>query len=155
MSGTFLRITQKCQHCETVNIWESQPFINNIPAGNILLSSAILFSGSLPEQVLRIFRSISCASISRRTFFEHQQKYLLPSIFRLWDQYQQAFFAVLKLDDEPLVLGGDGRADSPGHCAKYGAYSIIELKHKIVLDVQLVQVRIFIYSYSTSIHTVL
>ena len=27
-----------------------------------------------------------------------------------------------------------------GHCAKFGAYSVMELKHKMVLDIQLVQV---------------
>lgn len=37
---------------------------------------------------------------------------------------------------EPLVLGGDGRADSPGHCAKYGS---IDLEQGIVVDIQLVQ----------------
>lgn len=41
---------------------------------------------------------------------------------------------------EPLVLGGDGRADSPGHCAKYGSYSTIDLEQGIVVDIQLVQV---------------
>lgn len=40
---------------------------------------------------------------------------------------------------EPLVLGGDGRADSPGHCAKYGSYSTIDLEQGIVVDIQLVQ----------------
>lgn len=41
---------------------------------------------------------------------------------------------------EPLVLGGDGRANSPGHCAKYGSYSTIDLEQAIVVDIQLVQV---------------
>ena len=47
---------------------------------------------------------------------------------------------ILKAENSPLTLGGDGRADSPGTCAKFGAYSVMELKHKIVLDIQLVQV---------------
>ena len=29
--------------------------------------------------------------------------------------------------DSPLAIGGDGRADSPGHSAKYGSYGIIDL----------------------------
>ena len=41
---------------------------------------------------------------------------------------------------EALVLGGDGRADSPGHSAKYGSYSVIDLKQSKVVDIKLVQV---------------
>jgi hypothetical protein len=42
--------------------------------------------------------------------------------------------------DEPLSLGGDGRCDSPGFSAKYGTYTLMELKHNAILDIQLVQV---------------
>lgn len=41
--------------------------------------------------------------------------------------------------DTELVLGGDGRADSPGHSAKYGSYSIVDLHTNQVVHVQLVQ----------------
>ena len=40
----------------------------------------------------------------------------------------------------PLTVGGDGRADSPGHSAKYGSYSLLDLDYMVVIDVQLVQV---------------
>ena len=38
------------------------------------------------------------------------------------------------------VLSGDGRSDSAGHSAKYGASTVIEQMINKVLDVQLVQV---------------
>ena len=139
--GTFLRIKQKCSHCESEYIWESQPFIKNIPAGNILLSAAILLTGSVQEKVLHMLQIIECVTICSRTFFAHQKKYLIPSVSTVWDRYQQAFIAILKSDATPLVIGGDGRADSPGHTAKYGSYSVIELNHRAVLDIQLVQVK--------------
>ena len=40
------------------------------------------------------------------------------------------------------MLGGDGRADRPGHLAKFGSYTVMELKKKAVIDIQLVQVHI-------------
>lgn len=55
---------------------------------------------------------------------------------------QQSFFAELAEEGSALLLGGDGRADSPGHSAKYGSYSLVDLNHKVVLDIQLVQVRL-------------
>ena len=52
---------------------------------------------------------------------------------------------VLQAFGEPLALGGDARNDSPGHCAKYGSYTFLELKHDVVLDVQLLQVCVCVY----------
>ena len=137
--GTFICICQKYDHCDARYVWESQPFIENIPAGNLLQSASILFSGALPEQALRMFQIIGCSTISRRTFHYHK-KYLHPAIFHIWDRNQQAYFALLKSDDTPLIVGGDGTADSPGHSAKYGSYSLIELHHKLVFDIELVQI---------------
>lgn len=52
--GSFIRIRQSCKYCDHVREWNSQPFVKNIPAGNILLSAAILYSGGLPAQVANI-----------------------------------------------------------------------------------------------------
>ncbi|XP_011677896.2 uncharacterized protein LOC105444839 [Strongylocentrotus purpuratus] len=40
---------------------------------------------------------------------------------------------------EPLVLGGDARNDSPGHTAKYGSYTFMEMNINKVIHVELVQ----------------
>ena len=53
---------------------------------------------------------------------------------------RQRFFSELKSEGWSVVIGGDGRADSPGHLAKYGSYTVVELEKRIVMDVQLVQV---------------
>ena len=45
----------------------------------------------------------------------------------------------LRRSGENLVLGGDGRADSPGHSAKYGSYTLMELQSKKVIDIEVVQ----------------
>ena len=39
-----------------------------------------------------------------------------------------------------VKIGGDGRADSPGHSAKYGSYGIIYLRTNKVLHIESVQV---------------
>ena len=46
----------------------------------------------------------------------------------------------LKEKQQGLVIGGDGRSDSPGHSAKYGSYSMLELNLNKIIDIQLVQV---------------
>uniref|UniRef100_A0A8C2FJL8 Uncharacterized protein n=1 Tax=Cyprinus carpio TaxID=7962 RepID=A0A8C2FJL8_CYPCA len=40
---------------------------------------------------------------------------------------------------ETVSLGGDMRADSPDHCAKYGSYSMMDLSTNKIVDIQLIQ----------------
>ena len=138
--GSLVCITQYCENCQHKHTWESQPYIRNVPAGNIMTSAAILYTGSLPSKALRIFKILNCASISLPTFFRHQSSYLLPAVSSVWIRHQERLLSKFKESKVNLQVGGDGRADSSGHCAKYGTYSLIELTCNKVVDFQLVQV---------------
>jgi solute carrier family 8 (sodium/calcium exchanger) len=142
--GTFLTVTQHCSTCSFTFKWDSQPVVKNIPEEN---SAAILFSGALPARMLRLFKLFGCASISSSTYFSHQKRFLQPSVFTVWNQHQADLFKQLRHEKRPLIIGGDGRADSPGHSAKFGSYTVMELKKKVVIDIQLVQVsKTYIYN---------
>ena len=52
----------------------------------------------------------------------------------------------------PLTVGGDGRADSPGHSAMYGSYGIIDLSSNTAIHIELVQVSICLCSYCLVIY---
>lgn len=146
MNGTFIQINQKCSSCDSMYTWDSQPHCKGTPVGNILLSAAILYSGALPAKMLRVLKIFGCASISSRTYFQHQRYYLQPSISSVWNKHQAETLKQLKCEKRALILGGDGRADSPGHSAKFGSYTVMELKKRVVLDVQLVQVSFSVHS---------
>ncbi len=60
-------------------------------------------------------------------------------ILSVWSEQQMNLVRVLQVFDEPLSLGSDGRSDSPGHSAKYGAYILMDLENNTILDVELVQ----------------
>ena len=47
--------------------------------------------------------------------------YLQPTIMNVWNGQKMATIEMLQALGEPLLLGGDGRSDSPGHSAKYGS----------------------------------
>ena len=128
-----------CFVCESEWTWNSQPFVHGVPQGNILISAAILFSGSLPLKALHVFQIMNCAAIAERLFFT-SKKYLHPAVSSIWKEQQTTMLTVLQVDQKPLVLAGDGRCDSPGFSAKYGSYSFLEIEHNVVLNVQLVQV---------------
>ncbi|XP_078695648.1 uncharacterized protein LOC144924408 isoform X1 [Branchiostoma floridae x Branchiostoma belcheri] len=137
--GSFLSITQICTLCEHVRTWSSQPFICNTPAGNLLISAAVLFAGAIPQQALNVFACLRLHCISARTFFRHQRMTLHLAIKNVWSRKQEGMFAALHEGGQALILGGDGRADSPGHSAKYGSYTLMDLRTKKILTLQLVQ----------------
>ena len=140
VTGSLLRVKQDCEDCDLVRVWDSQHFVNNLPAGNIAISAAIFFSGSLPSQALRIFEFLNCACVSRRSYFRQQSQYILPSVSHVWQTKQMKILQRLKATGAPVTVCGDGRADSPGHCAKFGSYSLVEVEQNVVIDLQLVQV---------------
>ena len=114
-----------------------------MPAGNLLLSAAILFSGSHFSKVQQLFRDMNMACISRTTFDNYQNKCLLPVVLNSWVSERKHLVHQLADMNGGLVLAGDGRADSPGHSAKYGSYSMLELRINKVVDIQLVQASVF------------
>ena len=140
--GTQIYVTQKFPTCKFVRPWKSRPNIRRIPAGNLLLSAAILYSGSMISHTLRIFKTLKVECFSRQTFHKHQKNYLIPVVIKLWKEEQDR--VIQNMSALPglggVVLSGDGRSDNPGHCAKYGAFTGIEQRVNKVLDVELVQV---------------
>ncbi|XP_064619336.1 uncharacterized protein LOC135482820 [Lineus longissimus] len=135
--GTYLSIKQCCSNklCSFERFWESQPFINRIPAGNLLLSSAILFAGSTAAKTLKVFSYLGCQAIKQGTFYQHQRQYLWPAVMTVWRENQQEVLQQVKDSRKPVVVGGDGRSDSPGHCAKYGSYSLLELNVNLSISI--------------------
>ena len=78
--GSYLRIKQLCSSCGQKYVWDSQPMIRKVPAGNIQLSAAILYAGALPSKVIRVLTFLKCETISVETYFRHQWDYLQPTV---------------------------------------------------------------------------
>jgi len=60
-----------------INLFRKASHTCNIPAGNLLMSTA---TGSLPAKALRVFKTLNCATISKKTYFKPQKKYLHPAV---------------------------------------------------------------------------
>ena len=139
--GTMISVKQTCHHCNHQQQWNSQPMVHNIPAGNILLSASIYFNGGSFKKFHQVLSSLQMQTISLRSHYSHMHSYLQPTIFSAWKDQQAEMFNHLHSLGGSLTLGGDMRADSPGHCAKYGCYTMMELETNRVIDIQLVQVK--------------
>ena len=70
----------------------------------------------------------------------HQKHYLFPSIQHLWSNFQNDYFGDVIQSGRAVVLGRDRRSDTPGHSAKFGSYTVLDLDDGIVADIQLIQV---------------
>ena len=76
-SGSLLKVKLSC-HNEHVTQWNSQPLVNKTPAGNLLLASAILFTGNTFTPVNNFAECFerSRIFIKESTFYEIQNEYL-------------------------------------------------------------------------------
>ena len=111
-----------------------------------------MFSGSTPGKVLLLLKHLNMASIKERTFFDHQKRYLAPAILSVWNKEQSTLLSEC-VSKEPLTVGGDGRADSPDHSAKYGSYGVIDLSNNKAIHIELAQVYTCIL-YTTSCYKI-
>ncbi|CAB3991429.1 Hypothetical predicted protein [Paramuricea clavata] len=96
------------------NVWDSQPSMvgTKIPAGNFLLSFAILVAGGSPSKTLRIFEHMGLSCIALSTYFRHQSEILFPVICMHWKKYQKQIVTDIKKENEKGIIGaGDGRHD--------------------------------------------
>ena len=122
--GTMVTVTQHCQACKKNFKWRSQPFIlGRYPAGNVLLSFAVLMAGASISKILLVFKHMGLSVYESRTFFYHQSRFLFPIILKYWKTYQASLVTKIK-GMKDAVWSGDGRFDSMGHSAKFGAYTL-------------------------------
>ncbi|XP_056596027.1 uncharacterized protein si:ch211-236l14.1 isoform X2 [Triplophysa dalaica] len=135
--GTYVAFTQLCPKCTYYRKWQSQPLVGCTPIGNLLLSAATYFTGGSFFRLQKICNAMKLQVFHYYTFRRHCRNFLEPAIVHRWRSEQQNNFQKLR-QEERIALSGDMRADSPGHSAKYGSYSVMHTESNTVLDLQLV-----------------
>ena len=103
-----------------------------------MIAACILLSGSLFGKAAWFADLLNLAFLSSSTFYIMQAKYLTPVINFAWLREKTRVFQMLMA--ESLTIAGDGRCDSPGYSAKYGTYTAMDTKTKLVIDFNVVQV---------------
>ena len=138
--GALITAQRSCSSCQ-INIkpWKSSPMAGKTACTNLVMSSSIYTSGASISKVLRMFKLMNVAAISKRTVNRHATAIIQPTISIEWKEQQTNRISQLKGKDGGLVVAGDGRCDSPGHTAKYGSFTFIEQHLQKVVTLQLVQ----------------
>lgn len=139
--GTCVEYETKCEgeQCGKTYKWQSQPYTNKMPLGNLILAAAAFFTACSPKRLLDCLHYAGIAVFSRTTYDKVQTAYLVPAVRQVWAQCQQRLFQARA--DRPVKLAGDGRCDSPGHCAKFRSYTLMDAQTSEVLHSELIQVR--------------
>ena len=136
--GSALSLEITCINGHTTK-WNSQPFINRMAAGNLLLCSAILFSGNTFSRISQ-FAQFSNLKFPRKDCYNSIQKlYLFPTIHSYWSSQQKTILKDLKKKTK-VSLAGDGRCDSPGFSAKYGTYTFMNQENNQIVDMRVTHV---------------
>ncbi|KAI7813506.1 hypothetical protein IRJ41_018585 [Triplophysa rosa] len=136
--GTYVAFSQLCHKCTYNRKWQSQPLVGSTPIGNLLLSAAIYFTGGSFFHFQKICRTMELQVLHYSTFRRHCRNFLEPAVVHKWKSEQQNILQKLQ-QGGTIAVAGDMRADSPGHSAKYGSYSIMHMESNTILDLQLVQ----------------
>ncbi|XP_062587796.1 uncharacterized protein LOC134249458, partial [Saccostrea cucullata] len=123
--GSALYLKWVCAKSHEAEKWCSQPLLNRgLHAGDLMISAAILFSGNNFRKMELFARFLKLRFPGQSTFTRLQNRYLVPAVDELWKAKQAEIMD--ELTDKNLIILGDGRMDSPGHCAQYCTYTCME-----------------------------
>ena len=143
--GTSVEFTSECQEksCGYKYTWHSQPYSFRLPLGNLVLAAAAFFTACSPTRLITACQQANIACFSTQTYNSLQSAYLLHAVRAVWARCQERLIAARV--GKAIKMAGDGRCDSPGHCAKYGSYTLMDAETSEVIHLELVQVCSFKY----------
>ncbi|XP_065099320.1 uncharacterized protein [Paramisgurnus dabryanus] len=131
--GTAAVVEWMCPRGHTVWKWASQPILKyGMLAGDFMLSTNILLSGNNYTKISLLFKFMNMGMVERSTFFRIQDSYCVDTIKEFWDEKRAAVITQLK-SKGPVVAMGDARMDSPGFCAQYCTYSVMDNGSKQII----------------------
>ncbi|KAM4017528.1 uncharacterized protein ACNLHF_007164 isoform 1-T3 [Anomaloglossus baeobatrachus] len=126
--GSYLSVEVRCRSGHTRLLWESQPRHGYQPLGNVLLSAAVLLSGSSFLKSQHMFKLLNVKSIDKTNYYKNQSMFLFPAINHHWKEEQKT--VIRSIRERALCLAGDQQLDNPGFSPKYSVYSLMDVASK-------------------------
>ncbi|KAM4808792.1 uncharacterized protein WCC33_009287 [Rhinophrynus dorsalis] len=138
VDGTFLSVTAQCHNGHLFHLWHSQPLLGSMAAGNVLMSAAVLFSGSNFCKVCDMSKVLGLQQISKSTYDTYQNLFLFPTIDLHWQQERMQLEEAFS--NTQLTLAGDGQCKNATLFTKYCTYAFIDVATKRIVDFQIEEV---------------
>ncbi|XP_072048102.1 uncharacterized protein [Amphiura filiformis] len=141
LKGSMLTVKTTCLKGHPWE-WSSQPLIGEgkeaVPAGNLMLSAAMLFSGTSFAKASHMASFMNLRFISEGTKIGHEGSFIFPVVHESW--YHEKHTLWRSLEGTPVRGCGDARCDTPGYCAKYCTYVMMEMDTGKILDIETLSV---------------
>jgi hypothetical protein len=137
VDGSALTVSFTCLNNHSYS-WKSQPSIGKQPVGNILLTAATYASGNTFSSISNFANALGLNFMSKSIFYDIGNKFVLPAIDTFYNEQKSVLHE--RLRNKQLTVIGDGRCDSPGFCAKYCTYTMMEALSSAILDFKVIQV---------------
>ncbi|XP_065068067.1 uncharacterized protein LOC135693488 isoform X2 [Rhopilema esculentum] len=136
--GSVAEVWLECENKHAMK-WSSSETVNGVYAINLQLLSSIILSGNLYVKVSLLAKLLNLKIPSDVSFYRIAKHYVNPTVDEWWEEMQSLIFRLFA--GKEVTLGGDGRNDSPGHCATYCTYSFIDTVSDLIVHQEIVDVR--------------
>lgn len=99
--------------------WASCPDARGMAQNNLIVSAAMLFSGTTFTEVHEWARILNLQLLLKSQYYSIQSHYLIPEVHFAYKTHHENIIKRLlrqKAEGASIELCGDARSDSPGEC---------------------------------------
>ena len=94
-------ITTECVDGHTY-VWETQPKIGKMHAGNLLIPSTIFLTGGSYAEFSEICSTVNISALSVRQCTNIQAAYIVPEVTSMWTTHSEAVLSAMSGDDRTV-----------------------------------------------------
>ncbi|XP_035679337.1 uncharacterized protein LOC118417746 [Branchiostoma floridae] len=131
-------------HCKNGHLvwrWFTQPRLKfGVQGGDFMQASSLLLSGNNYGKYSLMCKFMNLGCVNESTFYKIQRQYCVDTINQYWVKQQEEIVRDLRTKEEVILLG-DGRMDSPGHCAQYCTYTALDNESRSIVAIEVVDKR--------------
>lgn len=144
LKGTVAQLRWSCPNKHN-GMWVSSEVIGkshhqDIYLNDLLIGACVLLSGNNYSKFQLLCKFLSLAVPDRSVFCRNQRLFYLPVILTMWHDMKSKLLETLNPYKE-IIIGGDGRNDSPGFSARFCVYVAMDLFTKLVIDMEILDKR--------------
>ena len=152
--GTMVIVNQHCLSCGDESFEWKSPASGpwwQISCRQCSAKLCHIDGRGIHQQSLAGLQAHGVISLFCKGLFFHQRNFLFPVVISYWERYQADLVSKLKAMKD-VVWSGDGRFDSMGHSAKFGAYTMFCNTLLKVVHFEILQVKTNFFFGSLLIH---
>lgn len=115
-------------------IWRSQAANNRFGVGTVKLATSLYCTGMSFIKFHSFAAAINMLFFSEATYYRIVRRFIAPCIKHTWMEHRMNNIREVTVREGGAWLSGDGQYDSPGYCAKYCTYTIMDVKTDKIID---------------------